>query len=152
MLRWHPNGRIESELNYTGGMLDGPVITYDKKGNRIKEEHYNMDTLNGPFRQWYSDGTPKVEGAYLSGLFAGQWVYYDPAGNIVGIGDFTEGTGVQKGWWPNGNLKREIHYRNNLKHGTETWYDQDGMLEQQINYREGKRISGPFGDSRKKDR
>ncbi len=32
---------------------------------------------------------------------------------------------------------REINYVNNLKHGTERWYDADGKLENIIFYDEG---------------
>ena len=106
-------------------------------GNKIGEEFYKNDTLDGLFLQWYDDGLPKVEGQYIDGLFDGKWVYYDVYGKVVGVGNFTNGTGVQKGWWPNGNIKREIPYLNNQKHGIEKWYDEDGKLEKEIRHLSG---------------
>ena len=137
MRRWHPNGRIESEMLYVEGKRDGTAITYDAAGNKIIEEQYSNDTLSGPFRQWHADGTPKVEGAYLHGLFEGRWVYYDAAGVVVGTGDFRHGSGLQKGWWPNGKIMREIQYKDNLKHGYEKWFDENGVLERQFEYEAG---------------
>ncbi|MEJ2594325.1 MAG: hypothetical protein P8100_04205 [bacterium] len=135
--KWHPNGKLESEMKYLSGMRNGMETIYDVRGNKISEAYYVNDTLDGSFRQWYSDGIPRVEGAYVKGLFDGQWLYYDANGNVVGIGNFEKGSGLQKGWWPNGNLKREINYRQNVKHGTEKWYDEQGELINTIEYTMG---------------
>jgi antitoxin component YwqK of YwqJK toxin-antitoxin module len=64
-------------------------------------------------------------------------VYYDPFGNVVGVGNYQAGTGVQKAWWPNGKLKREIPYVSNKKHGEERWYDDAGNLERVVVYEDG---------------
>jgi antitoxin component YwqK of YwqJK toxin-antitoxin module len=70
-------------------------------------------------------------------------VYYSPGGDIVGVGNFDKGNGIQKAWWPNGNLKREISYKNNLKNGTEKWYDEEGKLEKVLYFEDGREVRKP---------
>ncbi len=138
MKRWYSNGRLETESVYINGKLEGPAKTFDGRGNLIIEENYLHDSIHGTYRELYPDGLPKIEGQYVKGLFTGRWIYYDPFGQVVGIGNYSAGTGKQKAWWPNGNLKREIPYRRNLKHGEERWYDRDGNLEKVVVYKDGK--------------
>ncbi len=57
------------------------------------------------------------------------------------MGNFAHGSGQQKAWWPNGNIKREINYQNNLKHGEERWFDENGKLEKVITFNEGAEIN-----------
>ena len=130
-------GNRESIDTYTMGIRNGEALLFSPNGNRIKQENYVNDTLDGIVKQWYEDATLKLEGQYRNGLFDGKWVYYNPDGGLVGVGNYDLGTGVQKGWWPNGNLKREIHYRNNVKHGVESWYNEVGELIKQVNYLDG---------------
>lgn len=137
MKRWYASGIPESVSNYNHGLLDGKAITYDEGGAKTLEESYKNDTLDGPFRQWYKNGQIMIGGSYKSGLFNGRWMYYEVTGQIVGVGNFEQGSGIQKAWWPNGNLKREVHYKDNLKHGEERIYNAEEKLEKMIVYREG---------------
>ena len=143
MIRWYSNGMVETTTIYVLGNLEGKALTYNEKGRLISEENYLRDTLNGSFAIWYDDGTYKIKGQYDMGLFNGQWTYYDVLGSIIGVGNYVKGTGMQKAWWPNGKLKREIPYVNNLKEGVERWFDENGDLENTVYYRDGTRIENP---------
>ena len=79
----------------------------------------------------------KIKGNYDHGLFSGRWLYYNQSGEIIGTGNYVKGNGLQKAWYPNGSIMREIEYINNLKHGYEKWYDIDGNLESVTFYEEG---------------
>ncbi|MDP2721959.1 MAG: toxin-antitoxin system YwqK family antitoxin [Bacteroidales bacterium] len=143
MTRWHSNGQVETRTHYVDGNLEGKAVTYNKKGKLISEENYVHDTLNGDFAVYYAEGTYKIKGQYNMGLYTGQWIYYDVTEKIIGVGNYENGTGMQKAWWPNGKLKREIPYVNNLKEGTERWFDENGVLENTIYYHQGIRMVNP---------
>ncbi len=135
--RFYSNGNLESVSNYKMGLLDGTALTFDTEGNKIGVENFINDTLNGTVSKYYSDGEPQMTGSYDKGLFQGRWMYYDLYGNIVGSANYDKGNGVLKGWWPNGNLKREINYKNNLKHGQEKHFNTEGNLEKLLIYSNG---------------
>ena len=46
--------------------------------------------------------------------------------------------GIVKGYYLNGNLKSEYHYKDDEKHGLCKWYYSDGKLEYEHNYKDGK--------------
>ena len=74
-----------------------------------KVKHARLRTLHGDYRQYYYNGGVQIEGVYNKGHYERSWVYYDENGKVVGNGNFTAGSGVQKAWWPNGQLKRETN-------------------------------------------
>ena len=46
-----------------------------------------------------------------------------------------------KAWYPNGKLKREIHYKNSVRHGKETSWDWDGKIIETYLYDSGELVS-----------
>ncbi len=143
LLRWYKNGLPEVESYYEDGKLQGKAITYNDFGYIVLEENYRNDTLNGKYFKYYNDRTPQIDGEYVDGLFQGRWIYYDNRGKIVGMGEFDHGSGIQKAWWPNGELKREVSYVNNLKNGADKWYRPDGKLEKVIYFEDGMEVEIP---------
>ncbi len=136
-IRWYQNGNFESKAHYKNGNLEGLATMYDEYGNLLSEENYKNDTLNGSYILRYPSGGIRISGSYVGGYFSGQWLYYNLSGEIIGTGNYTMGSGIQKAWHPNGELMREITYVNNLKHGTEKWYNAEGVLEKVLYYKEG---------------
>jgi antitoxin component YwqK of YwqJK toxin-antitoxin module len=143
LLRWYENGLPEVESYYEDGLLQGRAVTYNGFGKLVLEENYRNDTLDGKYYKFYDDGAPQIAGAYADGMFDGRWIYYNNHGKIVGMGEFDHGSGTQKAWWPNGQIKREVTYVNNLKNGAERWYNQDGELEKVVYYEDGEEIQIP---------
>jgi antitoxin component YwqK of YwqJK toxin-antitoxin module len=41
-----------------------------------------------------------------------------------------------------GNVKKEVHYKNGLQHGLFRYYDPDGNLTLEYEYRDGEKVSG----------
>ena len=76
-------------------------------------------------------------GDHVAHKTGGRWIYYNLNGEVVGTGNYVKGSGIQKAWYPNGSIMREINYVNNLKQGAEKWYSPDGELEKVIFYEEG---------------
>jgi len=140
MKRFYSSGSLESVSIYNNGLLNGKALTYSRQGVLMSEENYTNDTLDGPVNKYYSDGKPQMTGTYKNGLFHGAWIYYDVYGNIVGSANYNEGNGLLKAWWPNGNIKREVNYKINLKNGAEKSFDSDGKLIEVLYFKDGVQI------------
>ncbi|MCX6305148.1 MAG: toxin-antitoxin system YwqK family antitoxin [Bacteroidetes bacterium] len=123
---YYPSGRIQAEQYFTGGKLNGTVKSWDKEGNLQSEAHYRNDVIHGRYAEYYENKALKLEGNYLDGDHEGLWLYYDPSGMIVGEGNFTRGTGVQKSFYENGTTKQLTHYTKNKKDGEEVFFKPDG--------------------------
>jgi len=130
--RWFYNGKIESEEFYVADKRNGVSRLWNSIGNKISEENYVNDTLDGAYRLWYNKGQIKIEGGFKKGMYNGKWTWWNEMGVKVGEADFVDGSGVQVGWFLNGNKKREVHYKNNIKNGKEIIYSSNGDIEKVI--------------------
>jgi len=97
--------------------------------------------LNGSYKEYYATGQAKVEGNYVKGMFDGKWIYFQQDGTIIGMGEYENGTGKQRAWYPDGKLKRIVRYENNLKQGQEIWYDLEGKIEKKLEYARGELVN-----------
>lgn len=139
--RWYTNGKTNSVEHFKDNRLHGEVLNFDMNGKKLVESNYFNDTLHGPYKDLYTSGQTKAEGNYYKGLYDGQWIYYDADGTIVGMGEYDKGTGKQRAWYRNGELRRVIFYKENEKHGTETWYRPDGTIEKKLEYEHGELVN-----------
>jgi uncharacterized protein len=140
MTRWFYNGNYESEGYYSNNRQNGKSLQYFENGQIQLEQNYKNDTLNGTFTEYFPGKQIKTKGGYYMGLWDGKWEYYDDKGLLVGEGNFVKGTGILKGYYWNGRLKREVHYLNNQKDGTETWYKEDGLVEKELIFKQDKLV------------
>lgn len=139
--RWYFTGKPESTGNYSKNRKEGKNIRYYESGAVMTEENYKNDTLDGVFTENFESGQIKSKGSFSMGLWNGRWEYYDSKGLLVGEGNFINGTGVLKGYYWNGRLKRTVNFANNQKHGTETWFKEDGLLEKELLYDHDKLVT-----------
>lgn len=137
MIRYYPNGHKKEGFSYNMGKLDGLFTSWNTDGSKAAESAFINGILNGPYHEFYPDGTLMVEGHYLDGKFTKKWLYYNSEGNIVGIGNFDHGSGIQQGFYSNGKLKRAVRYKDNLKDGEEIEYDIRGDVTAIRVYRKG---------------
>jgi uncharacterized protein len=140
MTRWFYNGNYESEGYYSNNRQNGKSTLYFENGEIQIEQNYKNDTLNGTFVEYFPGKQVKTKGGYYMGLWEGKWEYYDDKGLLVGEGNFVKGTGILKGYYWNGRLKREVQYVNNQKDGTETWYKENGLLEKKLVFKQDKLV------------
>ncbi|MDO8896024.1 MAG: toxin-antitoxin system YwqK family antitoxin [Bacteroidales bacterium] len=126
--RYYENGVIQSVAFYKNNLLDSVNQQFSINGKLIQNETYRRDSLHGLFQRFYERGQIMVDGQYESGMMHGEWLFYDTGGAIVGRASFDMGSGLQKGWHPNGKLSRVIHYKDNLRHGAEEYYNFEGKL------------------------
>jgi len=76
---------------YEGESFTGEAVEYDRDGKVVALTTYRNGYEHGPQRQWFPDGTLRVEGTSSCGVGAvGLWREWGPKGNLVGEREFNE--------------------------------------------------------------
>ncbi len=159
------NGKLQSELRYENGKLNGECVWYTQNGELMKkaqyqddvleglctcwhpngrkasEEHYVNGQLDGEARKWYDNGQLFQEGQYADGMMDGQWFIFYPSGALAGKADYAKGTGKQIGYEESGYKCLEVSYVDNEKHGKEVYFNPDGRITKVVEYEHGKVVS-----------
>jgi antitoxin component YwqK of YwqJK toxin-antitoxin module len=119
MREYAADGKVEKSVLYKNGLVIGEGIVLDD-GNR-----------EGPWKDFYPDGSLKAEGTYEKGKQTGTWKYYHANGKTEQTGKYSK-QGKPDGTWrwyfDNGQLLKEENYRNGLKDGLSTEYDETGKV------------------------
>ena len=63
-------------------------------------------------------------------------MYYEN-GAVGSVATYENGTGLQKGFSPDGTLITEINYRDNVKDGDEIQYNRDGSVDKILVWESG---------------
>ncbi|MBW6461381.1 MAG: toxin-antitoxin system YwqK family antitoxin [Bacteroidales bacterium] len=137
LIRFHGNGNPQSEDQYENGMLNGVSREFYLNGAVRIEMTYRNDTLHGVSRQYDDAGQVVIEGHYENGYFEGYWLYRDRYGNVTGDANFVRGTGVKRAWNYEGKTAGTTEYMDNLRHGKEVWYDNEGNISRIVYYDSG---------------
>ncbi|WP_375580974.1 hypothetical protein ABWH96_08165 [Marivirga tractuosa] len=130
-----PDGSKLAEAEFRGGEPFSGVI--------VEHPSYNADYdlyIIKPFKEGEVHGIVK------------EMKYYDkePYQPVVGRESvYKEGqrNGVDKIYYPNGELRIFQHYKNGQLHGKYISYDENGNVEEQYSYKEGKPYDGLFKNS-----
>jgi antitoxin component YwqK of YwqJK toxin-antitoxin module len=64
---FHPNGKIELQGYYVNGEMYGMWRKYLDDGSLFEEVMMQQNLENGPFTEYFKDGTIQTEGYYLHG-------------------------------------------------------------------------------------
>jgi len=164
---WFPNGKLEMTAEYKEGILHGRLVRFQMNGNPQSEDHYENGMLNGVSREFYLNGAVRtevtyrndtlhgksrqyadagqvvIEGQYENGYFEGYWLYRDRYGNVTGDANFFQGTGVKRAWNHEGKIVGTTEYMDNLRHGKEVWYDNEGNIDRIVYYDFGDPVNYP---------
>lgn len=124
--KYYINGRLETRCTYQNDLLEGVEECYHIKGYRTSVTNYLHGKKHGQYVLYYPNGEIVEQGCFYEDLFDGEWFYYDDRGVLIGEGHYEKGSGVQKGYNLNGNLIREIHYKDNKKNGEDIELDNEG--------------------------
>jgi len=131
---YKPDGSLEKSRMYHNGLVTG-------EGNMLDDG--NKD---GPWKEYFSDGSLKAEGNYDDGKTVGEWKYYHLNGKFEQTGKFNKQgkpDGKWKWYYEDGKLLREENYHNSLKDGLLTEYDEDGNVIQEGEFLNGEE-DGPW--------
>ncbi len=104
---FYPNGNVMSETGYKASKRDGQAKRFDLAGRVEQAVAYKDDKKNGVQIDYYSmRGKPQRVIPYLNG----------------------RAEGVVREYYDSGQLKREAAYKNDLPHGVEKNFDEQGTL------------------------
>ena len=128
LIRYYAYNKKREQQNFDKGNLDGLSTVWYEDGGKLSETTYMNGILNGPYREYHPDNRIRVQGQYMNGFFSGKWLYFDFSGDIVGEGEFTIGSGIQRSFYADGKVSHEVHYKDNLKDGEEIEYNPKGKV------------------------
>lgn len=98
------------------------LVSCNSSASNSKEDQEkieNTSTLkDGPYREFYDDGSIKVIGKIKNGKRVGKW----------------------SSWFKSGELQSELAYKNGLEHGIYQVYYKNGSTKILGNYKDGKEI------------
>ena len=140
---YYPDGKIRISAMFRNGVPEGIKREYTADGNIEKAYLYQNGVIigegivkedgnrNGPWKDFYPDGSLKSEGNYDNGKQTGEWKFYHSNGKIEQSGKFNKQgkfEGTWKWYFDSGQLLKEENYRNGLKDGIFTQYDEAGKV------------------------
>jgi len=111
-----------------------------KDGNKMIGLKYEWEYKDGS-RYEFFEKSENLKKSRVNGLFRAYWPK-SRAGGIRYEWEYEDGKradGVSKGWWPNGQLKQYITWKNEQWHGIYTeWHEETGNKDVERHYNEGK--------------
>ena len=140
---YYPNGTIKISAMFRNGIPEGLKREYAEDGKLEKAYLYQNGVVtgegivkddgnrDGPWKDFYPDGSLKAEGNYDNGKQVGDWKYYHLNGKIEQTGRFNKQGKFDATWkwyFDNGKLLKEENYRSGLKDGMSTEYDETGKV------------------------
>jgi antitoxin component YwqK of YwqJK toxin-antitoxin module len=117
----HPPHTVD-EFGYTYLTVPyGIHQEFDDQGNLIREQHYNTLTfydqdsqhiLDGPYKEFYANGKPKVVATYKEGNLDSSWISYHYNGKLMETGVYRNN--IKAGIWEGFNdigklIKRGVY-------------------------------------------
>ncbi|MFN5182711.1 MAG: toxin-antitoxin system YwqK family antitoxin [Bacteroidota bacterium] len=153
-------GKLNRIINYGSGKKNGYTITYDTSGKILSKENYNNDYKTGNSYNFYLSGKTHFIIPYKNGKIDGEVLELSEDSILIGITVYKSGfiekteninrkdkNGVKQGKWKefdlNGNLKKEMNYRDGSLDGYIKEYDNKGNLITVEKYFSGKKIDNP---------
>lgn len=158
----YPDFTIKQETTYQGGLKNGYLKSYDKRGNLILVERYVDDVLQQlaedakppEIRKSYSpNGIIKRSGPIApDGKLTGQQLFFDDQGMPSTAEYWSNGIliasgrldsmyrkqGIWKEFYPSKELKSEGSYLDDQRNGAWTFFYANGKTEQKGNFKKGK--------------
>lgn len=149
---YYPSGKVKTVASYNGDVPQGVRREFDEsgkitagyifhKGNIVGEGIIDEEGIkDGPWKEFYDDGTLRSVGTYDKGNRVGDWKFYYENGKIESQGKYSKkGTpdGTWRWYYDDGTLRREESYIAGLEDGEYTEYDEKGRLIVKGSYVEG---------------
>ena len=88
---YYPNGQVADEVNWNHDKKDGPWKQFFEDGSIKLTATYKNDRLTGNFIAYYPDGKKEMEGNYTDDLPDGEWIHYDQDGKPVSTVRYASG-------------------------------------------------------------
>lgn len=130
-----PEQRLEP-----GSAFSGEWLNWDQEGRVVSRYHYSRGRRDGRYQVFTPDGGPLSEGMYKNGELDGLQLVHQEGGARTEI-TFSDGkrSGVEKTFYPNGQIAVEAPWEDGEQHGSVTFYYENGAVQSSIPFYRGKR-------------
>jgi len=135
---------VYAEIPWQNGKLNGTKKTFHATDQLESESTYQNDVLSGESRSFAEDGKLLRVARYKGGKKHGDMVDYWPRnGNIQRVVPYDTGqvNGVAREYYMNGKPKWERPFKDNLQHGIEKHYAEDGTVEKTVYWIGGEQVT-----------
>lgn len=108
-----------------------------KKGEGIID---NKGIKQGPWKEYYTEGTLRGEGEYFDGARIGKWKFYHLNEKLEQVGKYRKGGKAHGDWiwyYENGSVRREETYLNGKEDGAIVEFNEEGNIIKQGEYVDG---------------
>jgi antitoxin component YwqK of YwqJK toxin-antitoxin module len=143
----YPDGQKREVLFYAGHPNEQLVkeVVYYEDGQLKSETHFKDGKNHGEKSGWYESGQKKFEIPYQNGKKHGRETWWYENGDERSETHFKNGQKHgRETWWYEPNGKNRRHYRadyeNGKKHGKERRWDEDGKLDWEGVWKNGRLI------------
>ena len=138
--KFHPNGKLEYEMNVVNGKYEGELIQYYMDGHIRQKAFFKEGKMNGKYIQYYDlpENLVSDEGMYEKGVITGAYKAYHQNGKISETGQFNkEGQkdGVWKNYTEDNILTSEETFTKGKNSGITRNYDNKGVLTEEFIYK-----------------
>jgi len=110
----------EKIISYIDGALNGPYIELDEQGRIALLSNYKANVLHGPYGT-FKIGRAVTTATYVDGKLDGMMTEYDYRTNKV---------------------KQEASYKLGVQDGPMRYYNEEGAITLEYQYKDGERVSG----------
>lgn len=130
---WRYNGRVFSgyivqlsgdtmvihKLPVIDGLANGLAVGYYENGNKMMEQFFEYNKLQGSYKQWWRNGQPRYVFNYKDDEFDGSQKVFFENGKLREESNFSNGKreGLQRVWDDKGQLISNYTIRNNKLYG-----------------------------------
>lgn len=130
----------------SGGKRNGMWMTYYVGNNAGKVKtlaSYSDGILNGPYYELSNRGQIEKEVNYANNKYEGKFLVYK-YGRIIQEADYTDNklNGSFKEYFNGGGLQKEITYKNGKQDGVMRYYNENGDVTVEYQYKNGEKVSG----------
>lgn len=127
------------------------ITTYHPNGTIYQYLEAHEMRANGAYREWFANGIQKIEAKVIGGtadladgaqddwIFDGSSKVWDEQGNLVAAIEYSKGSleGKSLYYYPNGNLKKELFFKDNRLSKTAFEFTPDGEIKSKTEYNKG---------------
>lgn len=149
---YYPSGKVKTVASYNADVPEGVRREYAEDGKIVSGYIFHQGkmigegiideegTRDGPWKEYYEDGSVRSVGTYDKGNRVGEWKFYYPNGKIEEQGKYNK-KGKPEGTWQwyyeDGTLLREQAFLAGLEDGDYLENDESGKLLVKGQYVEG---------------
>jgi len=138
--RFHPDGYLIEEAQYSNDSLDGARKFFFPNGAVESVQHYRRGVIHGKYQKFYESGQLEIEQDYTNGVLEGLSKAWYKNGvhkeQVTLRGNEENGPFIE--WYENGNLKAEGSYLDgDNEDGVLKLYDTLGQLERTLECQRG---------------